>query len=205
MKPHPRPWSWPPRSRDGCLRCVSPTGASRRPDPLRSHYSRSSGEQNKRNCRLQRDDQIAQHFELIGAREHQPSGSPCSHVTNAGFNRNRRGEVGADGEDAGPGVEVGGAGGPKGNIIFASVAKFVCKIRPVRLLRSFWPCRSNSSLVSPADPWADGVGHASAIAFVELRPPHFLMLAFLFGACVTSGVGQDEHSSSEVGGSDGSR
>ena len=39
--------------------------------------------------------------------------------TNFGFSLNRRGEVGAEGEDTGPGVEVGGAGRPEGKPVSA--------------------------------------------------------------------------------------
>lgn len=43
----------------------------------------------------------------------------------------------------------------------ASVARFVCNFRPVFSLTSFLPFRLRSSLISPAEPAADGVGHMS--------------------------------------------
>jgi len=48
--------------------------------------------------------------------------------------------------------------------IFASVARFVCRILPVFLFFHFAPCRSKSSLISPADPCAEGLGHEARAA-----------------------------------------
>ena len=50
-----------------------------------------------------------------------------------------------------------------GASIFTSVAKFVCNTRPVFLFTHFDPTRSKSSLISPADPWAEGVGQGENI------------------------------------------
>ena len=43
--------------------------------------------------------------------------------------------------------------------IFTSVARLVCRMRPVFRLRHLLPTRSKSALVSPALPSEDGVGH----------------------------------------------
>lgn len=53
--------------------------------------------------------------------------------------------------------------GPEVSIL-ASVAKFVCNTRPVFLFTHFSPRLSKSSLVSLADPWAEGVGQEASWA-----------------------------------------
>ena len=45
--------------------------------------------------------------------------------------------------------------------IFTSVARFVCSTLPVLLFTHFSPFRSKSSLIFPADPRAEGVGHGA--------------------------------------------
>jgi hypothetical protein len=56
--------------------------------------------------------------------------------------------------------------------ISVSVARFVCKIRPVLRFLNLLPTRSKSSEISPADPSLDGVGWpASFFPFTDSRSP----------------------------------
>jgi len=82
--------------------------------------------------------------------------------------------------------------------IFASVARFDCRIRPVFLFLNFFPWISKSSLISPADPKADGLDQEARVAVADRDGPLFLATSFSapcavresFSASEAFGVGQ---------------
>jgi hypothetical protein len=104
----------------------------------------------------------------------QITGKPISHAVKKGFNTLR-----GSWASAGFPVSARDDGGAVPTSIFTSVARFVCKILPVFLLRHLFPTRSRSSDISPALPAAEGVAHPlQSIPSVIPKPFPFLPLAF---------------------------
>jgi hypothetical protein len=74
-------------------------------------------EQSKRNCCLERNSQVSQRSQLIGARDVQPSGKPWSQQTNMLFSlflADGGSEPGVGGEDGAPALAVAGSGREEG-------------------------------------------------------------------------------------------